>query len=335
MGVYAGIDEAGYGPLLGPLVVSMAAFRVPGPVGPEHPQDLWERIGDAAVLHAPPSAGRGGRKAADRDERLIVCDSKKVYQGGKGLRRMEESVLSFMAAGPPESAAVTLRGCLAASGHDEGALEPYPWYRGRDVPLPSFGFKTVQKRQSAALRRALAASGVEALGLRPHAVHPLEFNGGVRRDGNKHLFEWSIVGAFLRELWDRHAAEGVDVACDKLGGRDFYGPPLARLFPEARVTAPVEGGDRSVYRVTRGAWRMTVTFLVEGDDKCFPVALASCCSKYVRELFMGLMNSFFVERLPGLRETAGYYGDGRRFADEVRDEMRRIAADERLLVRCC
>jgi len=354
MPIVAGIDEAGYGPLLGPLVVALSAFRVSGL--PEHGGDgafeLWSRLEDAAVLRAPPAARRGERKSGGaelRDERLIVCDSKKVYAHGKGLRRMEETVLAFAgsaarAAGAPEGAdragesgpfAATLRGFLGAHGHDPAALEAYPWYRGRDLSLPHLTFKTVVQRQMAGLRRGLAGAGIEALALTPRVVHPLEFNEGVRREGNKHRFEWEIVARFLRELWERHADEGVAVLCDKLGGRDFYGAEMGRLFPEARVTASIESGGRSEYRISRGASRMTVAFVVEGDDSSFPTALASCCAKYVRELFMSLLNAYFIERLPGLRETAGYSTDGRRFADEVRDEMRRLEVDEALLVRCC
>ena len=58
--------------------------------------------------------------------------------------------------------------------------------------------------------------------------------------------------------------------CDRLGGKAFYGPSLAKLFPGARVTAPCETSERSVYKISQGKRRMVVRFLVEGDDKSFP-----------------------------------------------------------------
>ncbi|MGH7295847.1 MAG: hypothetical protein ACRELB_12970, partial [Polyangiaceae bacterium] len=121
--------------------------------------------------------------------------------------------------------------------------------------------------------------------------------------------------------------------CDKLGGRDFYGPQLARLFPEARVTAPAQGAAGSYYNVVRGEKRLHVCFLAEGDDKAFCVSLASCCAKYVREVFLRPLNSFFAARVPGLRPTAGYVQDARRFLGEVGAAWAALGMDESILIR--
>ncbi len=53
MGYLIGTDEAGYGPNLGPLVISATVWEVPDGVGSE---DLYRRL-DAAIA---PTAGRNG-----------------------------------------------------------------------------------------------------------------------------------------------------------------------------------------------------------------------------------------------------------------------------------
>src|SRR5689334_20497672 len=66
-----GIDEAGYGPNLGPLVQSAVAARVPDGVG-----CLWQCLAN------------GVRRAADPDDgRVLIDDSKLVYAGPNGLAR--------------------------------------------------------------------------------------------------------------------------------------------------------------------------------------------------------------------------------------------------------
>lgn len=342
MKVVAGVDEAGYGPLLGPLVVSCAAFAVEpdegsdgegGDGGGAAPPNLWARLG-GAVRRTPPAAGPGRRAPRD-DGRLVVCDSKKLYQQGKGLRAMEEAVLAFRELAAPGPAPPTLHAFLDGLGIPRAALDVYPWFRGRDLDLPYYSFKSLVAKRRAMLERACGRAGLRPLGLRIVPVHPREFNAAVTSEGNKHRLELGIVASFLGALFRDHGEAGVDVSCDKLSGRDFYGDLLERAAPGARVEPLEEGNDRSVYRVTEGPRRLVARFLVGGEDRCLPTALASLASKYVRELFMHCLNAFFVERLPRLRPTAGYYGDARRFLDEVRAELARLAVDEALLVRRC
>ena len=73
MPMWAGIDEAGYGPALGPLVVAGSAF-----VTREPPCEgvLWELLREGVAKSPRGSAGR-----------LVVNDSKVVYSGPAGLRR--------------------------------------------------------------------------------------------------------------------------------------------------------------------------------------------------------------------------------------------------------
>ena len=77
-----GTDEAGYGPNLGPLVVSATAWELPAGVAAS---DLWREF-DRVICNSRRSA----------DKRLFVADSKAVYSPGNGLEDLEVPVLAFL-----------------------------------------------------------------------------------------------------------------------------------------------------------------------------------------------------------------------------------------------
>src|SRR6266511_1579450 len=80
-----GIDEAGYGPNLGPLVMTAVACRVPD----EADADLWQLL------------GHGVRRHGERDDgRPIVADSKLVYSTARGLGQLERTVLAALGVRP-------------------------------------------------------------------------------------------------------------------------------------------------------------------------------------------------------------------------------------------
>src|SRR5207302_1991755 len=113
-----GVDEAGYGPNLGPLVMTSVACRVPDELGGA---DLWH------VLRAAVRKGGG-----PTDGRLVVDDSKQVYGPSTGLRALELGVLAALWRGPCRSAAC-LRDFLGATCADSiDELRREAWHRGED-----------------------------------------------------------------------------------------------------------------------------------------------------------------------------------------------------------
>src|SRR5262245_24714753 len=112
-----GIDEAGYGPNLGPLVMTAVAFRVPPEIAAA---DLWQVL-RAAV-----------RRTTDADDdRLLIADSKQVYSSARGLAALETGVLAHL---PPslDHGSLTLTRYLDwVSPAAVEELQPEPWYSGQ------------------------------------------------------------------------------------------------------------------------------------------------------------------------------------------------------------
>src|SRR3972149_11845992 len=79
-----GVDEAGYGPNLGPLVVVAAWMEVPAQTASD---SLWDCLGPTVRRHSAAESGA-----------LVVDDSKKVYAAGKGLHPLEETALAWLCA---------------------------------------------------------------------------------------------------------------------------------------------------------------------------------------------------------------------------------------------
>ncbi|MDP6539460.1 MAG: hypothetical protein QF903_02570 [Planctomycetota bacterium] len=321
--VVAGIDEAGLGPLLGPLTLGYAALRVP--LGA---QTLWERLADA-VSEDPRAGG----------EKLVVCDSKRVFSRTQtGRARLETTALGFAAVARGETPASG--GALLESGPQRlrpaaSELERHPWYAHLPPRLPMWTDPGRLELRAERLRRAAVRSGVEVVACAARVVPVGELNRSWRRTKNKNSTVWAHVAAILRELWEAHGAEGLSVVVDRQGGRSHYAAGLLRAFPEADFRALAETPVCSVYRLATDRPRrsMLVWFCERGEERSLPTALASCAAKYAREVCMGAFNRYFEGLQPGLRPTAGYTSDGRRWMRDAAGALEAAGLPREVLVR--
>lgn len=315
--VVAGIDEAGFGPLLGPLVVSAAAFRVP-----EARADacLWDVLRESCAA-----------RPARRDHRLVVGDSKQVYRGGDGLPLLERTALVMLeAAGYRPRRWSELLTTLAPGLFD--ALAHHPWYADGDLPLPVCDATGDIATRASALKSDCRAQQIEFLGAWSEPVLEREYNRIVAATDNKS----SVV--LQRVLRLVQTAVGLScnctkVAVDRLGGRTHYREALMGAFPDWCMHVLDERDECSAYRLTRGERTLEVTFQQDGESHHLPVALASMYSKYLRELFMHRFNTYFSQRQPGLEPTAGYYTDALRWLRDADALLRRLGIDQAQIVR--
>jgi len=314
--IIAGIDEAGYGPTLGPLVVSASVFGVKG--GSD--ENLWELLSRSVT-----------KNRAGNSEKLHVNDSKKVYSGSHRLHVLEKGVLSFLrCCGSFSSLAELLRQFSFCA---PGRLDGVPWYEDFCVELPvSCDARTIERCRTL-LQREAARAGVQFLEVKTLPVEVARLNRDLGRTRNKSisLFEYTLeLLDYLRRAYGKNELE---IIVDKHGGRKRYERLLASGFWGDRVRTLSEKTFESRYELSGPLGNLRISFMEKADEKCFPVALSSMVSKYVRELFMILFNRYWAAHVKGARPTSGYPRDARRFLKVIEPVVIEREINPNMLIR--
>ncbi|MCH8152259.1 MAG: hypothetical protein IH830_07790 [Planctomycetes bacterium] len=318
--VYAGIDEAGYGPMLGPLCIGCSAFALQQYDPADGAPDLWRILSNAVC-----------QSRRDRRRRIAIDDSKELKGPNSAathpLRHLERGVLA----------------CCLASGasprSDDGLFDhlqvrvpEVPWYDS-STPLPLAHTADELRVAASVLQRALAGANVRLELMRCEVIAAGEFNRQVEAMRNKANVNLCGVMRRLDELWRRWPRCHPRVIVDRLGGRIRYLRTLQLSFPEAQICILTERPTLSRYQLDQAGSRLTVSFVQHAERQHLPTALASMIAKYVRELMMIRLNRYFQAQLPRLRPTAGYVKDARRYLIEIEPVMKRLSLSPSQLVR--
>ena len=121
MAYLIGMDEAGYGPNLGPLIVSASVWRVPESL---LRADLYDALDD--VVTAEPTS---------TDQRVAIADSKLLYQPRGGLGRLERGLhIALATLGRDVSTWQAVWESLDADR--PGHRHTLPWYAGYECSVP-------------------------------------------------------------------------------------------------------------------------------------------------------------------------------------------------------
>lgn len=339
-----GVDEAGYGPRLGPLVISATLWQLPAGLPPEQMYSCLSQVITSNLSGSKLPAGclsrtptpqktttplpesispwsNSGHPEKCREEfsPLVVADSKRVYtrQGRAGLER---TVLSMLAVAGKQPACWTDL-IEALAGDSETRQTALQWYPQHWPRIPeSFSAKEIADL-AGRVAEAMAKEEIRLLGLRTVFVFPERFNRLVSSVGNKAtMLSWQTL-ELVKGLLSQLRPDPVCVLCDKHGGRNRYEHLISQVFASSffqpvQVKAVCQHRQQSIYLLAADPSPVEFRFL-GGGERLMPVALASMLSKYLRELSMEAWNRFWADQLPGIRPTAGYPKDARRFRAEI------------------
>ena len=364
MGYVIGTDEAGYGPNLGPLVISATVWEAPDGVDGEGLFRLLEGLVGSSLC----------RRNGGNGDLPVFADSKMLYKPCPHPRplsqreRGEERTISQRewggVAGPLRHlehglwAAWSLLGWelgtwrevwekLALGSLDE--IDGSPFYCDFDQKLPR-DFRedretippTVESCQDRGRGRRnslraewlekFAQTGVKLLAIRSRAVFPPEFNRLMDEHESKGAALSHLTLGLIAEIMRPLEKGAISVLCDKHGGRDHYAALLTEHFFDGFVEVGEEGRQSSTYQFGPPERRVQFQFRAKAES-CLPAALASMASKYLRELAMEAFNAFWTARVPNLAPTAGYPQDARRFQAEIAAKQQELGIDEAVLWR--
>lgn len=304
-GLFIGMDEAGYGPNLGPLLI--AATRWETPCAPQE-CDFYGLLAKAVSSTGPFKASQ-----------LHIADSKVVNTGKNGFRSLETSALALLK-------------CLGHEVKDlqelcEAVLTPValqqwkecsraPWY-SEEALLPTVACGDQIARLADQLSEEMERAGVTLTGVSVDLVRESRFNELCQLPGsNKAMALSRLAFQLLRDVWTPEETRPVLMVGDKHGGRNRYDDLLSEVLDGAMIFRLEESSRISRYRVQQSEFRFQV-----GGEAHLPVACASIFAKYLRELSMKQFNQFWGRHCIDVKPTLGYPMDARRFRSDV-DAMR-------------
>ncbi|GHT25874.1 hypothetical protein FACS18942_02020 [Planctomycetales bacterium] len=289
-------DEAGYGPPLGPLVITATEWNV-----------------DSAEAFSPfvqelETTG------------FSIGDSKKIYHSGGSLAALETVVLG------------ALQSVIKTS---ENISESEYFKAGRNNPLiadVAAVFDSAAKKNTE--KNTDEKTGCRLCGVRSRIIEPAEFNGLLDRFQSKGtLLSESTMQLIRFEncTFNYHVHHsdtnftdteitGVKIICDKHGGRNKYLALLQHYYPDEMFSIECESTAKSIYKSGKTKCPLEVSFIAKGESET-PVALSSMFSKYLRERAMLQFNAFWKQHIPNLKPTAGYPEDAVRFLRDIGEKQ--------------
>ncbi|MGB0655624.1 MAG: hypothetical protein ACPGMQ_09345 [Pirellulales bacterium] len=327
MTLVIGIDEAGYGPNLGPLVIGGSSWQI-DQLQSDHlsTQAAEHFIKLQNDIHDDYRAGRGPPWG----------DSKKIFSRkstkSETLEPLERGVFAAVqiATDTTPKTSDHLLSLLALKAPDDSELTCWKKLNAVALPLATKAPLTIEQSDQAT--KQLRTHGIRLTGLACRWIFPETFNAALDNGMNKSdiLSQASLQLAF--DLRNRHPHTPAVIWCDRHGGRKRYAGVVSHCFDAARVEPLSETARCSHYRIHDRECPTFIHFSVGGESQ-LPVAVASMTAKYTRELAMDVFNCFWTDHIPSLQPTAGYPVDARRWWHETEKDRHRMSIHDDVLWR--
>jgi ribonuclease HII len=314
-----GLDEAGYGPNLGPLCLGASVWLVP-----EH-LEVDGLASSMIPIFQPLPLGKS------RPHTWIpLGDSKKIFHGSNPLRNLAVGIACFLElSGKTIPTSLDLLQTIAEAESLFDA-EQLPWLASEwHLPDDPSHFPNLHADFDPHLIRE-AQGKFQELELRLLGMHALlvderRFNQQLEQWGNKATLLTSRCLGFLSEkmkavLEVHPEIESIEIFADKHGGRNRYQSALVQFFPDSWFTTEIESPGISRYRFQVHQRPATIQFQARGDA-IVPTSLASMAAKWCREMMMARLNRYWQDKFPGIKPTAGYPVDAARFSSLIQDEL--------------
>lgn len=309
-----GIDEAGYGPTLGPFIMALSAVGFPERLPAE--ESCWSVLSPWIRSHF----GLRGKE----DNRLIVGDSKKIKVMSRGQWLLGSPWRTLFDPQMPETISINdyleRVECIGAK-----ELKQEFWWNGNEPIV--LGKAQVELHSSGnflpKFRARVLAQTVESFN---HTCRHSASKGAVTARAWKLL-----VGSFLDSV---EAGDTVDILTDKQGGRNQYsGMVVDALDGGIEIVTEREAPLESVYRISGNPIEILFRFMPRAETESPAVAIASMIAKHLRDELMKIFNQWWGNIIQNLKPTAGYPGDALRFVDIIRPVAKQMGIPMNLIVR--
>ncbi len=328
----AGIDEAGYGPLLGPLVISGVAMTIPDELDG---LSLWHLFADAISENAKKSGGK-----------FVIADSKKLFRKAKNKSKSRKNLYELERSALGAAILSCAKENITQSDCPEDidklmtiiSLEPKShlnakWYSHRKLHLPLEVDKQSLILSANILRRELKSLASEFTGVYTIPLFEKRYNEFAKAIKNKSQILFSQTARIVANIINNTAQRKIKIFIDKQGARNSYLNNLLRIFETWHITVIKESDEISIYRLEQADRSVEIRFTRNGEKDNMLTAWASIVSKYVRELFMIQFNEFWIKLDTELKPTAGYWQDGQRFIKDIAPLISKMQIGDDELIR--